>query len=159
LGPVHLARGQADDCRAVHAAGGEDAAARCAEPVQEVAPGSEQGERQEAKPEPKPDIVVPPRLVQLPVTSTITRKVHEPVEEVVDPGPPVPETTAPKSIAAQSWEAQLLAHLERYRRFPARARAARQQGTVYIRFTMNCRMVSADSHAQVSTASVFPRFT
>ncbi len=92
--------------------------------------------------------MVPPPLVQLPVPSTIAREVREPVEEVVDPGPPVPETTAPKSIAApaaarlssdarQSWEAQLLAHLERYRRFPARARAARQQGTVYVRFTMN----------------------
>ncbi|RIA46202.1 outer membrane transport energization protein TonB [Hephaestia caeni] len=118
------------------------------EPVREVAPGPEQVERQEAKPEPKPDIVVPPPLMQLPVLSMAPREAREPVEELVDPGPAVPETTAPKSIAApssarvssdakQSWEARLLAHLERYRRFPARARAARQQGTVYVRFQMN----------------------
>jgi protein TonB len=118
------------------------------EPVREVAPGPEQVERQETKPEPKPDIVVPPPLVQLPVPPVMPREKHEPVDEIVDPGPPVPETTAPKSVAApaaarlssktkQSWEAQLLAHLERYRRFPTRARAARQQGTAYVRFRMN----------------------
>ncbi|MBN9788222.1 energy transducer TonB [Pseudonocardia sp. TMWB2A] len=36
-----------------------------------------------------------------------------------------------------NWEGRLLAHLEQYRRYPARARAARQQGVVYIRFKMN----------------------
>lgn len=113
--------------------------------VREVAPGPEQVERQEAKPE--PDVLVPP-LVRIPLPTALVREMREPVEEAVDPGPPVTETTAPKSLAApaaarlssdarQSWEARLLAHLEQYRRFPARARAAREQGTVYIRFRMN----------------------
>jgi protein TonB len=117
------------------------------EPAREVAPGPEQVERREVMPEPVPDIVLPP-LVQLPLLTSMAREVRQPVEEMIDPGPTVPETTAPKTIAApaaarlssdvsQSWEARLLAHLERYRRFPARARAARQQGTVQIRFRMN----------------------
>ncbi len=117
------------------------------EPAREVAPGPEQVEQREVRPKPEPDIVPPP-LVQLPLLAPMAREVREPVEEMIDPGPPVPETTAPKSIAApaaarlssdvsQSWEARLLAHLEQYRRFPARARAARQQGTVHLRFRMN----------------------
>mgnify|MGYP001430076181 CR=1 FL=1 len=117
------------------------------QPAREVAPGPEQIERREVRREPEPDIVVPP-VVQLPLLTPMARMMREPVEEVIDPGQPVPETTAPKSLAApvaaslssdarQSWEARLLAHLEQYRRFPARARAARQQGTVHIRFRIN----------------------
>lgn len=116
------------------------------EPVKDVAPGPEQVERQEAKPRPVAE-VVPQPLIQLPIPSPSVREKSEPVE-LVDPGPPVPQTTAPKSIAAPSanrlandakpnWEGQLLAHLERFRRYPARARAARQQGVATIRFTMN----------------------
>ncbi|WP_231923299.1 energy transducer TonB family protein [Sphingobium cloacae] len=81
--------------------------------------------------------------------------------EVVDPGPPVPETTAPKSIAAPAasrasndaqpnWEGQILAHLERFRRYPARARAARQEGTAFLRFTMN-------REGQVLSATIFKK--
>ncbi|MDX3911596.1 MAG: TonB family protein [Sphingobium sp.] len=117
------------------------------EPVKQVAPGPEQFEKQEARPEPEPDVVVPVPMIQLPSASQAAQKKVDPVE-VVDPGPPVPETTAPKSIAAPTasrlsndarpnWEGLILAHLERFRRYPARARAARQQGTAYVRFTMN----------------------
>ncbi|PKP94635.1 MAG: energy transducer TonB [Alphaproteobacteria bacterium HGW-Alphaproteobacteria-16] len=116
------------------------------EPVKDVAPGPEQVERQEAKPKPISE-VFPQPLIQLPISSASLRETREPVE-LIDPGPPVPQTTAPKSIAAPSanrlasdakpsWEGQLLAHLERFRRYPARARAARQQGVATIRFTMN----------------------
>lgn len=118
------------------------------EPVREVPEGPEQVEQQEAEPEPKPDVVVPPPLVRLPVPSIAVLEIPEPAVEIVDPGPTVPETTAPRSIAAPpgqqassdakaTWEALLLAHLEKYRRYPARAHAARQQGVVYVRFRMN----------------------
>ncbi|MEE4450559.1 TonB family protein [Novosphingobium resinovorum] len=117
------------------------------EPAREVAPGPEQVERQEAKPIPEPDVISPPPLIQL-TSPNLTAKEKQEVPEVVDPGPRVPETTAPKSVAAApanrlsndvrpNWEGLILAHLERFRRYPARARAARQQGTAYIRFTMN----------------------
>jgi protein TonB len=115
-------------------------------PVREVAPGPEQVEKQEAKPEPKREMLSVP-LIQLPTTSSVTADMQKPIE-IVDPGPPVPETTAPKNIAAPSvnrlaseakpnWEGVIVAHLERFRRYPARARAARQQGVAYVRFTMN----------------------
>ncbi|WP_251007907.1 energy transducer TonB [Sphingobium sp. BHU LFT2] len=116
------------------------------EPVREVAPGPEQVEKQEAKPEPKRE-VLPVPLIQLPTSPSVKADMQKPVE-IVDPGPPVPETTAPKSIAAPianrlsseakpNWEGLVLSHLERFRRYPARARAARQQGVTTIRFTMN----------------------
>ncbi|MET1756516.1 energy transducer TonB [Novosphingobium sp. RD2P27] len=117
------------------------------EPVREVAPGPEQVERQEKKPEPVPDTLMPPPLVQLPRPSIPSAPPRPPID-IVDPGPVVPETTAPRRITAPAasqvsnnatpdWEALLLAHLEQFRRYPARARASRQEGTTYIRFTMN----------------------
>lgn len=119
------------------------------EPVQEVAPGPQQVEKQEERPEMKPDLVVPTPLIRLAVPPISTTETRKPAVEVVNPGPPVPETTAPKNIVAPTtasrasnnaqpnWEGQILAHLERFRRYPARARAGREQGTVLVHFTMN----------------------
>ncbi len=119
------------------------------EPVQEVAPGPQQVEKQEERPEEKPAVVVPTPLIRLAVQPKSATETREPVVEVVDPGPPIPETTAPKNIVAPTtasrasnnaqpnWEGLILAHLERFRRYPARARAARKQGTVLVRFVMN----------------------
>lgn len=115
--------------------------------LRDVAPGPEQIERQESKPEPSPDAVMPPPMIQLVPPSAAARKTNDPVP-VVDPGPPAPETTAPRVIAAPAasrasndakpnWEGEILARLERFRRYPARARAGREEGTVYIRFTIN----------------------
>lgn len=116
------------------------------EPVRNVAPGPEQVEKKEAELEPVTE-PIPIPLVQFPVPNISARDAPEPVK-ITDPGPAVPETTALKSVAAPTanrlsndarpnWEGLILAHLERFRRYPARARAARQQGTVYVRFRMN----------------------
>lgn len=116
------------------------------EPIRDVAPGAKQAEKQDAELEPVTELVPTP-LVQFPVPSISTSEAREPVR-ITDPGPAVPETTAPKSAdaptatrlsndARPNWEGLILAHLKRFRRYPARARAARQQGTVYVRFRMN----------------------
>lgn len=116
------------------------------EPMREVPEGPEQVQQEEQKLreqerlDPVPEIVMP-RL------SPVTQPMPPPVEQsaAVDP---VPETTAPKSVAAPrsnrassdaeaTWQALLLAHLEKHRRYPARARAARQQGVVNVTFRMN----------------------
>ncbi|WP_313438335.1 energy transducer TonB [Novosphingobium sp.] len=115
------------------------------DPVRELPPGPVQVERQDHKPQPVRDIP-PPQIVlgQTPATPPVTPK----SPDLADPGPPVPQTTAPKSIAAPTadrlsseahpdWEASVLAHLERFRRYPSRARAMRQQGVVYVRFRMD----------------------
>jgi protein TonB len=116
------------------------------EPVRNVAPGPEQVEKEEAELEPVTE-PIPIPLVQFPAPNISARDVREPVK-TIDPGPAVPETTAPKSVAAPTanrlsndarpnWEGLILAHLERFRRYPARARATRQQGTVIVRFKLN----------------------
>ncbi|MFT4053743.1 MAG: TonB family protein [Novosphingobium sp.] len=117
------------------------------DPMEDVAPGPEQVERQKTQVALPPPVFAPPALLRLSPTDTLAVPPREPVEAPA-PGPPVPETRAPKSVAAPvanrlssedrpDWEGILLAHIERFRRYPARARAARQQGVVYVRFTMN----------------------
>src|SRR3546814_13522094 len=107
------------------------------EPVREVPEGPEKAERQEAKPEPKPDVVIPTPLIRLPVSSAAAQDMPEPMIEIVDPGPVVSDATAPKSIAAPegrqasanveaTWEALIVAPPEKYTRYPARARATPQ---------------------------------
>lgn len=72
----------------------------------------------------------------------------EPSAPAAKPADPVPETTAPKTMPAPparrassnadaTWEALLLAHLEKYRRYPAAARARREEGVTFVTFRMN----------------------
>ena len=71
-----------------------------------------------------------------------------PAPETVAPAERTTEASAPKtavappaprasSNAVANWESQLLAHLEKFRRYPAVSRARKQQGVVYVRFQMN----------------------
>jgi protein TonB len=41
------------------------------------------------------------------------------------------------SVSPARWQARLAAHLERRKRYPAEARRAREQGTAYVRFTID----------------------
>ena len=116
------------------------------EPVQEVMEGPRQAEQKE-KPSRKtqddspavPEIVIP-SIVATKQLPQLTEPIA--VEEII------PQTTAPKSFSAPpaerassvsdiTWEAQILAHLEKHRRYPASARARQQQGIAHIRFRMN----------------------
>lgn len=137
------------------------------EPVREVPEGPQQVEQQERQiveqrqRDPLPDIVLP-RL------SPVLQPVTPPVEPVT-PADPVPETTAPRSTQAPparqmssnveaSWEGQVLAHLERHRRYPAAARARRQQGVAYVTFRMNrAGRVLASRVSRSSGAAVLDR--
>jgi len=77
---------------------------------------------------PTPQIYVPPPLVQVqappsPITATVA--------------PPPVVKNAPDPI--QLFQVRLLRHLNRYKRYPASARAKREQGIVHVRFTMDRR--------------------
>lgn len=116
--------------------------------VQDVAPGPQQTERRAEQQKRDKNIDPPPPLPLPTVPRPSPPKEEEtPPVENADSEPPVPETTAPPAIAAPaasrlsndarpSWEGLLLAHLEKFRRYPAQARANGVQGTVHIRFTM-----------------------
>ena len=70
-----------------------------------------------------------------------------PVKPVPDPGPPVKEATAPEakpvppapqqSNAAPTWQGQVLAALNKVRRYPRDASFRHEQGVPYIRFVMD----------------------
>ena len=115
------------------------------EPVHDVPEGPAQVEQAARKPVeavlPETPVVLIPQVSPQPVHT-------QPRTEPSAQADPVPETTAPKSIPAPpasqassdkepSWEAKLLAHLERHRRYPAASRARRDQGVAHVRFRMN----------------------
>ncbi len=115
-------------------------------PVRDVAPGPEQVKHSRNAPQPPKEILPTPVIQTASERPTIVQT--QQTVTPADPGPAIAETTAPKSIAAPpaprlssltrpNWEALVLAHLERYRIYPPRAKAARQQGTVQVRFTLN----------------------
>ena len=98
------------------------------EPERDVAPGPTRVERQEARPQ--PDREIPPQPMVVLVTAPANEPLASEPVEIVNPGPPMPQTTAPKAIAAPAalrlssdtrpdWEASVLAHLGRFRRYPA----------------------------------------
>ena len=54
--------------------------------------------------------------------------------------PPAPAPGAapePPSASLPTWKGLLLRHLERHKRYPSEAQRARQEGVVYVRFTMS----------------------
>lgn len=134
------------------------------EPVREVPDGPEQVQQEEQKPEVQEERPPLPEI-QLPSISPLVLPAAPSVEQSAA-AEPVAETTAPRTIAAPvgrhvssetqaTWEALLLAHLEKYRRYPARARAARQEGVVLVRFRMNrAGAVLSSSVARSSGVSV-----
>lgn len=112
--------------------------------VQEVPDGPVMVEQRSAR-QPRPLETPPP----LPLRDIPREPVSsESLADQAPPTKPVAKTSAPKSIPAPparqasnnisaTWEAQLLAHLEKYRRYPAAARARREQGVVHVRFRIN----------------------
>lgn len=116
------------------------------EPAQEVPEGPQQLEQKAQKPEKREDRPEPPEIL-VPQPSPTTSTAEPPVEQA-KAADPVPETTAPRSLPAPpanhassnaeaTWEALLLAHLEKYRRYPAAARARREQGVAHVTFRMD----------------------
>jgi protein TonB len=86
-----------------------------------------------AKIEPPPDPVPSPR----PPTPATTAPQAAPVEAAVAAAPRPGASSLPPSNALPTWRGLLLGHLERLKRYPAEAQWRRQQGVVYLRFTMN----------------------
>ncbi len=126
------------------------------QPVEEVPEGPRQVEQQARKPKEQVERPEPPRIVVLPPSPVAIPA--PPPAEPVQAADPVPETTAPKSLPAPpanrvsnnakaTWEGLLLAHLEKYRRYPGASRSRREQGVVHVRFRMN-------RQGQVLSASV-----
>lgn len=116
------------------------------EPMREVPEGPpemrrEHQPREEPPRREPPPIIVPPRAaITLPAPPPTERVAPAPATEATTPRSlPLPPADRPSSQTEATWEAHLLAHLERYRRYPMASRARREQGVVYVRFRMNRR--------------------
>lgn len=119
------------------------------EPVRDIPPGPEKTER-EVRPVLLEQPTIPPPETVLPSTVQLPH-----AEATPDPGPPVRETTAPagqpsppaptETADKLSWEGQVLAALNKVKRYPRAAMSRRQQGIPYIRFVLDRsgRVISA----------------
>lgn len=117
-------------------------------PPSEQPPGPEQIETKVRPVTPRPPIE--PRLALNPPPNVEPLSVPPP-RPPVDPAPPrpaAPETTAPPSppahpavsaASSRSWEGEVLAHLERRKRYPQEARSQRLEGVAMVRFSMDRR--------------------
>lgn len=113
------------------------------EPPSEIPPGPEQVQKEKLQPD-RDVLKIEPPKIELP--SVNPRPIQE-AKPVADPGPPVKETTAPEhkqtppapqvSTGKSTWEGQVLAALNKVKRYPREASFRRQQGVPYIRFVMN----------------------
>ena len=100
-------------------------------------------------PAPAPEVAVsmpPPRIKPKPPER------RQPVVKPVEQPPPTPAPAAPPAAAApaapapvaaapsggvRTWQGEVLAHLERLKRYPRSAQARRQQGVVHVRFVID----------------------
>lgn len=87
--------------------------------------------RQPAKPH--PDRTPPARA------TTAPPQIEAPPAPASASAPNVPADRAPPSNALPTWQGLLLGRLEQYKRYPYEAQYRRQQGVVYLRFSMDRR--------------------
>ncbi len=113
------------------------------EPESEKPPGPEQVKREKPQPMPNRPPIKPPEI-QLPSVNPLPLPVVQPAP---DPGPPIERTTASErqpappapqvSNAKPTWQGQVLAALNRKKRYPPWSISRREQGVPYVRFTMD----------------------
>ncbi|WP_082825950.1 TonB family protein [Croceicoccus estronivorus] len=113
------------------------------EPETEIPPGPEQIKKEKPLPEPARPKIEPPEI-RISRSTPITLPDIKPVP---DPGPPVERTTAPESKPAPpapqvsdakpTWQGQVLAALNKAKRYPREASFRRQQGVPWIRFVID----------------------
>lgn len=133
-------------------------------------------------PEPVVESKIEPEVAELPVIKQavavlrpkpepVKEKPLEPKEERVEQqksAPPAVEAP-PSNVAATpmektvllaaaqekaTWQSTLLSHLEKHKRYPRQARRRKQEGTVYVRITMNSEGAVLNHH--LTAASPYP---
>jgi protein TonB len=87
-------------------------------------------------PPPRPKLPPKPRRVVEQPAPAIPRPVSPPPPAAAPPAPPRPSAAALAGARA-NWQARLVGWLARYKRYPRVAEEQRQEGTVYLHFTMD----------------------
>jgi protein TonB len=97
-------------------------------------------------PRPEPPKPEPPEVKPRPVEKPVPRKpkVVQTKAPPAAPSPPAEAAAPPPGIASQPspdmvrrWQATLVAHLQRHKRYPPSARRDNEEGTAYLRFAMD----------------------
>lgn len=102
-------------------------------PALDLPPGPMQEEQSEPTPPQKEETKPPEPEAELSLPMPEPPKPEPPAEEKQATAPP--QANAPRSIAR--WESTLAAHLERFKHYPAEARARGDQGTAKVAFTID----------------------
>ncbi|UAL10168.1 energy transducer TonB [Caulobacter segnis] len=102
-----------------------------------------QAKTDEKRAEPRPPTPpIQPRPAAVPAAETLSISPPRPEPKAPQVQGAPPSITAPPAPrvatnAPDSWQGRVLAQLDKHRRYPAAALVRRQQGVVYVRFTMD----------------------
>jgi protein TonB len=125
-----------------------EAPAALSNPPTDLAPGPPEPES-ERTPPPKEETKPPEEMAEVALPQPEPPKPEPPAEEtpptalpstmaVATPAPPVAGAEVqPVSDAVRRWESALVAHIERFKRYPAEARAHGQRGNAKLAFTID----------------------
>jgi protein TonB len=102
-----------------------------ATPPTDLAPGPKE-EESEATPPPKEETKPPEPEAQVALPEP--PKPEPPQEQKQATAPPA---AVPSAAASRRWESELVAHIERFKRYPAEARARGDQGLARVAFTID----------------------
>jgi protein TonB len=116
-------------------------------PPTELAPGPKE-EESEATPPPKEETKPPESEAEVALPEP--RKPEPPQEQKLATAPPA--AAAPVAVVRR-WESALVAHIERFKRYPADARARGEQGMVRVAFTIDREGWVRGSHIVQSSGS------
>jgi periplasmic protein TonB len=130
-----------------------EAAAATATPPSDLAPGPEEPQS-ESTPPPKEETKPPEQVAEVALPEPEPPKPEPPAEEKPATAPPsvvlaipneapptagveVPQQPRPPSPTVRRWQSGLSAQIARFKRYPAKALARREQGVVRIAFTLD----------------------
>lgn len=122
-----------------------------------------------------PEVAAQPRLLSAPDTASamqasvadplpslaLAPALQEPSQAAAPRAPALPPAPQAGGRASESWQAQVLARLERFRSYPAGARVRREQGVVRVQLRVNregqvlsARVQQGSGHAELDRAAL-----
>jgi protein TonB len=141
-----------------------EAPAAFATPPSDLAPGPNEPESEQTPP-PKEETKPPEEVAEVALPVPEPPKPEPPTEEKaptampsitmpLTPAPPVAgAAVAPSDAVVRRWESALVAHIERFKRYPAEARARGHQGLARVAFTIDRDGRVRMSHIQQTSGS------
>ena len=90
-----------------------------------------------AESKPVPDVAATKPVAESEPAKPEVNKAAESTPAAAPPAPSLPQAAQAQQAGGNSWQGKVLAHLERYRRYPSTSRQRGDEGTVYLRVRIN----------------------